>query len=113
MVATLARCLPLSQPLRRSVQCQQFGLLVAVYVKCDHRSALSLAPYPGIVPGALLEGFLSTLLLVVSWPVLAQSGMDADDLVPVGRLLVAVSGPHEERIVEKAPDELHADWKTS
>jgi hypothetical protein len=45
--------------------------------------------------------------------VLARSGIEADDLVPVGRLLVGVSGPHEERVVEEAPDELHADWETS
>jgi hypothetical protein len=38
--------------------------------------------------------------------------MDADDLVPVGRVLVGVGGPHEERIVEETPDELHADRET-
>ena len=45
--------------------------------------------------------------------VLARSGMDAYDLVPVGRLLVGVSGPHEKRVLEEAPDELHADPETS
>ena len=39
--------------------------------------------------------------------------MDADDIVPVGRLLIGVSGPHEERVVEEAPDELHANWETN
>ena len=37
---------------------------------------------------------------------------DADDPVPVGRMLVGVRDPHEERIVEKPPDELHADRET-
>src|SRR6185436_19831913 len=37
------------------------------------------------------------------------SGADADDRVPVGRVLVGIRDPHEERIVEKAPHELHAD----
>src|SRR5919106_1685161 len=37
------------------------------------------------------------------------SGTHADDLVPVGRVLVRVCDPHEERIVEEASDELHAD----
>src|SRR6266705_6707996 len=41
-----------------------------------------------------------------------RSGVDADDLVPVGRVLVGVGGPHEERIVEETPDELHADRET-
>ncbi len=44
---------------------------------------------------------------------LARSGIDADDLVPVRRLLVGVGGPHEEWVVEKAADELHAHWETS
>ena len=43
---------------------------------------------------------------------LSRSGMDADDLVPVDRVLVGVGDPHEERIVEEAPDELHADRQT-
>src|SRR5262245_4613227 len=30
---------------------------------------------------------------------------DADDLVPVGRVLVGVGDAHQERIVEEAPDE--------
>ena len=59
---------------------------------------------------ALTNG-LGTFNVPLSW-VLAPSGIDADDLVPVGRLLVGVSGPHEERVVEEAPDKLHADWET-
>gem|GEM_PF-5528329 len=54
-----------------------------------------------------LEGYA-----IFAW-VPARSGMDADDFVPVGRLLVGVSGPQEERVVEEAPDDLHADWKPS
>src|SRR5438093_2263891 len=45
-------------------------------------------------------------------PVFPWSGADADDLAPVGRVLVGVCDPHEERIVEEAPDELHADRET-
>src|SRR5881397_4177737 len=45
-------------------------------------------------------------------PGFPRSGTDADDLVPVGRVLVGVGGPHEERIVEETPDELHADRET-
>src|SRR5688572_18981358 len=41
-----------------------------------------------------------------------RSRTHADDLVPVGRVLVRVGDPHEERIVEEAPHELHADRKT-
>src|SRR5437879_2352945 len=39
----------------------------------------------------------------------SPSSADADDLAPVGRVLVGVCDPHQERIVEEAPDELHAD----
>src|SRR4029450_8679166 len=42
-------------------------------------------------------------------PVLARSGLDADDRVPVGCMLVGVCDPHEEWVAEEAPDELHAD----
>ncbi len=38
--------------------------------------------------------------------VLAQSGFDSDYLIPVGRLLVGVGGPHEKRVVKEPPDEL-------
>src|SRR5712691_6643660 len=41
-----------------------------------------------------------------------HSGLDADDRVPVSRVLVGVRDPHEERVVEEAPDELHADRET-
>src|SRR5215831_9811201 len=40
------------------------------------------------------------------------SGVDADDGVPVGRVLVGIRDPHQERIVEEAPHELHADRET-
>ncbi len=30
----------------------------------------------------------------------------------IGGLLAGVSGPHEERVIEEAPDELHADLET-
>jgi hypothetical protein len=42
-------------------------------------------------------------------PGLARSGLNADDLAPVGRVLVGVRDPHQERVVEEAPDELHAN----
>src|SRR5688500_11239535 len=42
-------------------------------------------------------------------PVRTLSSLDADDRVPVSRMLIGVRDPHEERIVEEAPDELHAD----
>src|SRR6516162_9953486 len=38
-----------------------------------------------------------------------RSGLDADDRVPVSRVLVGIRDPHEERVVEEAPNELHAD----
>jgi hypothetical protein len=44
--------------------------------------------------------------------VLARSGLDANDRVAVGRVLVGVRDPHEERVVEETPDELHADGET-
>ena len=68
--------------------------------------------YPFIVSGEQHEVFFSNLLLVVFTPVLAQSGLDAYDLAPVGRVLVGVCGPHEKRVIEEAPDELHADRET-
>src|SRR5262245_43635288 len=43
----------------------------------------------------------------------ARSGLDADDLVPVDRVLIDVRDPHQERVVEEAPNELHADGKAS
>ena len=43
--------------------------------------------------------------------VLTRSGLDADNRVPVGRVLVG-GDPGEERVVEETPDELHADWET-
>jgi hypothetical protein len=33
---------------------------------------------------------------------------DADDLVPIGRVFVCVRDAHQQRVVEEAPDELHA-----
>jgi hypothetical protein len=33
--------------------------------------------------------------------------------VSIGRLLVGVSGSHEELVVEEAPDKLYADWETN
>src|SRR5262245_30921629 len=38
-----------------------------------------------------------------------RSGVDADDRVPVGGVLIGIRDPHEDRIVDEAPNELHAD----
>ena len=71
------------------------------YLQCHSNGALQAV---GFQPPAASGPFA---------PVLARSGMDADNLIPVGRLLVGVSGPHEERVVKEAPYELHADRETS
>src|SRR5258706_7681663 len=42
---------------------------------------------------------------------LTDSAADADDLLPVGGVLVGVRDAHDERIVEEAADDLHADRK--
>src|SRR5689334_2712667 len=45
-------------------------------------------------------------------PVPCRSDLDADDRLPVARVLVGVRDSHEQRVVEEAPDELHADRET-
>src|SRR5262245_65606746 len=52
----------------------------------------------------------STIVTIL--PSMACLGVDTDDLAPIGRVLVGVGDPHQERIVEEAPDELHADRET-
>ena len=36
--------------------------------------------------------------MVVPSPVLTKSGIDAYNIVPIGRLLVGLCGPHKERV---------------
>ena len=37
-------------------------------------------------------------------------GLDPSDGIPVGRVLVRIGHAQQQRVVEKAADQLHADW---
>src|ERR671923_943250 len=89
---------------------------IGVSTRCmghaNETSAAATAPDRALTPGGTRPGRRRRGSRGPFAPALTRSGLDADDLIPVGRVLVGVRDPHEERGVEAAPDELHADGET-